>query len=95
MMNPEEPALSGGDDSLHGERRRRATAAAVVALATMVADALVLTYAVPWGEEEFDNPLMSGGYIITFFLVFINFVIAFALVSLILHKDSYPSDRWT
>lgn len=76
-------------------RRRRAAIAAAAVLATMVADALVLTYVVPWADEKIHNPIMSGGYIVTFFLVFINFVIAFALVSLVLHKDSYPSDRWT
>lgn len=67
----------------------------MVTLATVVADALVLVFVVPWAEEEFRNPFMSGGYIVTFFLVFVNIVIFFTLVAFVLHEDSYPSDRWT
>ncbi|MEW5748294.1 MAG: hypothetical protein AB1793_05865 [Candidatus Thermoplasmatota archaeon] len=94
MMSSEEPKLKDDFAADDEERGRRMAIAAVAALATVVADALVLIWVVPWAEEEFDNPFMSGGYIVTFFLVFFNFVIAFALVSLVLHKDSYPSDRW-
>lgn len=63
-------------------------------IATIVVDILVLTFVVPWAEEEFYNPYMSMGYIVTFFLVFCNLVIFFALVAFVLHEDSYPSDRW-
>lgn len=67
---------------------------AVAATIMLVADILVLKFAVPWADDEFPNPFMSTGYIITFFLVFFNFVTAFVMVSSIFHGDSYPSDRW-
>lgn len=94
MMNPEDSTPERDDASKDGGRRRRATFAATAALVTLVVDALVLIYVVPWAHEEFDNPFMSAGYIITFFLVLANLVTALALVALVLHKDSYPSDRW-
>lgn len=67
---------------------------AVVTAVVLVADTLVLKFVVPWADDEFPNPFMSTGYIVTFFLVFLNFVTAFAMVSYIFHVDSYPSDRW-
>jgi hypothetical protein len=65
-----------------------------VAAAILVADVLVLKFVVPWADEQFHNPFMSMGYIIAFFLAFINLVALFALAAFVLHQDSYPSDRW-
>jgi polyferredoxin len=87
------PAPGQGGGRAKKKRRLRLAAAAVVVI--LLVDALVLTLVVPWADEQFHNPFMSLGYIITFFLAFCNLVVLFALTAFVLHGESYPSDRWT
>ena len=41
-----------------------------------------------------ENPFMSLGYIVTFFVVLFNFITFFALVAHLPSQGSHPSDRW-
>lgn len=93
-MESEGSEVRGDGGIRNGERRMRAVTAVAVAVATVIADILVLKFVVPSVDDEFPNPFMNPGYIVTFFLVFFNFVTALIIVSHMFHGDSYPSDRW-
>ena len=94
-MTPVERPEGAIDSEPSGRgRMARLRVVAVVTAIVLVADILVLKFVVPWADDEFPNPFMSTGYIVTFFLVFLNFVTAFAMVAYIFQGDSYPSDRW-
>ncbi len=66
----------------------------VVGAVMAVLDFVSYEWFVPWADEMTDNQLMSLGYIVTFFVIFCNLIIFFALVAYLLQRESYPSDRW-
>ena len=83
-------------------RRRRASSIVrddypvIVSVGAVMAvlDFVSFKWFVPWADEMTDNQFMSLGYIVTFFVIFCNFIIFFALLAYLLQRESYPSDRW-
>lgn len=87
-----------GEEEIGGDsgriRRRRVPAAVAFISAAIVLDYLAFVYIIPWVDERSFSPLMSAGYILTFFVALCNLILAFALLAYLLHRDSYPSDKW-
>jgi len=95
LMKPEDGReVNAVGDKTGTARRKRTLRTIAVAAVVLTADVLTLKWVVPWADEMTDNPFMSLGYIVTFFVVFINFIILFALVAYLPSQESYPSDRW-
>ena len=87
-----------GEQTTRGDlgraRRGRAPAAVVLISVAIVLDYLSFAYVIPWVDERYFSPFMSAGYILTFFIVLCNLIFAFAMLAYLLHRDSYPSDKW-
>lgn len=74
--------------------RRTVAVVGVVAALVIVLDYVSFAWFVPWADEMTDNPLMSLGYIVVFFVIFCNLLLFIALLAYLFHGESYPSDRW-